>query len=38
MIDERLNRALDWIHAAGIDESVRAALAGMATVCAERAA
>ena len=38
MIDERFNRALDWIHAAGIDESVRTALAGMATACAERAA
>ena len=38
MIDERLNRALGWIHAAGIDESVRTALAGMATACTERAA
>lgn len=38
MIDERLNRALEWIHAAAIEDSVRTALADMATACAERAA
>lgn len=38
MIDERLTRALSWLHDSPMDEPVRTALADMAAVCAERVA
>jgi geranylgeranyl diphosphate synthase, type I len=38
MIDQRVTRALDWLHDTRIDDPVRTALVGMATICAERAA
>jgi geranylgeranyl diphosphate synthase type I len=38
LIADRLSRALEWIDASRVDESVRTALANMATACTQRVA